>query len=147
MNTERIVKTCLFGNLNDAELIAALEAEISALNPFDHSKNSSLDACGINENDLPTPQVTSGTASQQVEALEKLLTKRQITYLFFSLYVKHYKLLPEADFNESSIAPKGIKKEATDSRLKEPQESKRFSELQQIQDMLDQLKAMTGFRN
>jgi len=81
MNTDSLLK--VIGDSKDLTpraFILAVEAELALLVPFNHEAPKTIEACGINKEDIPEIEIHSANTSEAVEKIETMLTKRELTY-------------------------------------------------------------------
>ena len=71
---------------NLEEIITAVEKEISSFKTFNHSEENVFKAIKINEKNLKIPNLNLEKLSQQVEVLEQNFSKREIAFMFASLF-------------------------------------------------------------
>ena len=79
MNKRKVVDIVM-SDLKGKELVQALEAEVAAIIPFDHSKDTAK-ACGFDKNLDIQLSGEAGTISQIIETLEQNTTKRELAYM------------------------------------------------------------------
>ena len=67
----------------DQELIIALERAIAKQLPYNHSVENIRVACGINIEDRDTTELGTdfNKASEQIQALENIFTKRELVFM------------------------------------------------------------------
>lgn len=73
---------------SNKEIIRAMEKAISSLTPFDHSEENVRLACNIDLKDKDTSSISSKKltkVSQEVEAIEKIFTKRECVYMLVGM--------------------------------------------------------------
>lgn len=81
MNVDSLLK--VIGDSKDLTpraFILAVEAELALLVPFNHEAENSIEACGINKEEIPEIEIEAKSTSEAVEKVENMLTKRELTY-------------------------------------------------------------------
>lgn len=68
------------------KLTKLLEKEITSNNPYDHSNDDIQKAFGIKLNDSDFPKFSGTRLSEFGQTLEEFYTKREITFMFTSLF-------------------------------------------------------------
>ena len=88
MNEIQSLHDVLLDNANAKleDAIMAIEHKISEFRSFRHEKENVFDALQINERSLKAPDLNLEKLSQQVEVLEQNFSKREIAFMFVSLF-------------------------------------------------------------
>ena len=88
MNEINSLHDVLLDNANAKleDAIMAVEHKISEFRAFRHEKENVFDAIQIDERSLKVPNLNLDKLSQQVEVLEQNFSKREIAFMFVSLF-------------------------------------------------------------
>ena len=88
MNEIQSLHDVLLDNANAKleDAIMAVEHKISEFRAFRHEKENVFDAIQIDERSLKVPNLNLDKLSQQVEVLEQNFSKREIAFMFASLF-------------------------------------------------------------
>ena len=88
MNEINSLHDVLLDNANAKleDAIMAVEHKISEFRAFRHEKENVFDAIQIEERSLKVPNLNLDKLSQQVEVLEQNFSKREIAFMFVSLF-------------------------------------------------------------
>ena len=88
MNEINSLHDVLLDNANAKleDAIMAVEHKISEFKAFRHEKENVFDAIQIDERSLKVPNLNLDKLSQQVEVLEQNFSKREIAFMFVSLF-------------------------------------------------------------
>ena len=88
MNEIQSLHDVLLDNANAKleDAIMAVEHKISEFRAFRHEKENVFDAIQIDERSLKVPNLNLDKLSQQVEVLEQNFSKREIAFMFVSLF-------------------------------------------------------------
>ena len=88
MNEIQSLHDVLLDNANAKleDAIMAVEHKISEFKAFRHEKENVFDAIQIDERSLKVPNLNLDKLSQQVEVLEQNFSKREIAFMFVSLF-------------------------------------------------------------
>ena len=88
MNEIQSLHDVLLDNANAKleDAIMAVEHKISEFRAFRHEKENVFDAIQIEERSLKVPNLNLDKLSQQVEVLEQNFSKREIAFMFVSLF-------------------------------------------------------------
>ena len=88
MNEIQSLHDVLLDNANAKleDAIMAIEHKISEFRAFRHEKENVFDAIQIDERSLKVPNLNLDKLSQQVEVLEQNFSKREIAFMFVSLF-------------------------------------------------------------
>ena len=88
MNEIQSLHDVLLDNANAKleDAIMAIEHKISEFRSFKHEKENVFDAIQIEEKNRKVPNLNLEKLSQQVEVLEQNFSKREIAFMFVSLF-------------------------------------------------------------
>ena len=88
MNEIQSLHDVLLDNANAKleDAIMAVEHKISEFRSFKHEKENVFDAIQIEEKNRKVPNLNLEKLSQQVEVLEQNFSKREIAFMFVSLF-------------------------------------------------------------
>ena len=88
MNEIQSLHDVLLDNANAKleDAIMAVEHKISEFRAFRHEKENVFDAIQIEEKNRKVPNLNLEKLSQQVEVLEQNFSKREIAFMFVSLF-------------------------------------------------------------
>lgn len=85
MLKEKLIDICS-SDLNEKELIKAVEAAITETLPFDHTVSNTYEATSVEKENLrkvgTLDKCDFSTLSEQVERIESMFSKREIGFLF-----------------------------------------------------------------
>lgn len=79
---QKIIQLCNDPNVNEHELVNAIEKELSKIIPFDHDSDNTLEACGI-DNSIELSVMRKESKSKTIEQIENSLNKREIAFVLF----------------------------------------------------------------